>query len=137
METLSSVTFQSIGCHTTRTSSPSSGSTCSGYKALGCSWLALRFTAWCPARVWRTRLVACASLMPVDVHTHIRSWGMRNVQEQVCEDNYSSLYRIAQALTQLQATYGTAREVKGVGTAALQLQRMLTRCCNAQSPEPY
>lgn len=45
----------------------------------------------------------------------------------MCEGNYSSLHRIAQALTQLQATYGPAREVKGKGVAAAQLQRMLSR----------
>jgi hypothetical protein len=50
------------------------------------------------------------------------------VQEQACEDNYSSLHRIAQALLQLQATYGAAREVKGIGAAAAQLQRLLSRC---------
>jgi hypothetical protein len=54
------------------------------------------------------------------------------LQEQACEDNYSSLHRIAQALMQLQATYGPARKVMGKGTAALQLQRMLSRCHNAR-----
>jgi Sec1 family len=67
-------------------------------------------------------------------HTY-RFQGTHCVQEQACEDDYSSLYRIAQALTQLQATYGTAREVKGVGAAALQLQRTLARCCSARLPE--
>lgn len=49
------------------------------------------------------------------------------MQEQACEGNYSSLHRIAQALSQLQATYGSAREVKGKGVAASQLQGMLSR----------
>jgi hypothetical protein len=59
-----------------------------------------------------------------------------HVQEQVCEGDFSSLHSIAKALTQLQATYGPAHEVKGVGTAALQLQRMLSRCHKARRLEP-
>ena len=51
-----------------------------------------------------------------------------HLQEQACEGNYSSLHRIAQALLQLQAAYGAAREVRGKGAAALQLQRLLSRC---------
>lgn len=45
----------------------------------------------------------------------------------MCEGNYSSLYRVAQALVQLQAVYGSAHEVKGKGVAAAALQGMLSR----------